>query len=492
MLFRFAAACLWITSTLAGTGPSSLYSLLNGQTFNPPGYTIVMYQSCMQNQNAGNPCGSFTRFETSNGQYSYQLYGPAPCSGSCCREFHLNLACGATLQMSGVNENPTCVYSATLSLPQVCGVDMTVGNEAASVSPSALPPTPTSTPTVTASTTGTNTGSSTETGTATPTQTASVSGTSTGTESGTATPTQTATSTETGTVTPTQTATATESASSTPLFQLIPYPSLTSTSTLTATSTPLFMITAYPTPSPVNVSATSTPLFMYTPYPSVVPNGTNPALDALLALIPPESPAAKILGGVAVGVVAIGALLFTINYFRKGGSVSGFIKKVESQKDAIAQAANLLPISEAEKQKLNAAINDPTSLLPPEAQQAVTIAENANVYKQQAIAALPLTETQKAALTNSVNSLQAAAVQHVQQTSVGAAVVSLIQPPVAPAPAPAPASSVTSASVLTPEPSLSFAPVPVPALSEPIHIAISPEDVAAVQAFLNAKKQATQ
>ena len=204
-----------------------------------------------------------------------------------------------------------------------------------------------------------------------------------------------------------------------------------------------------------------------------------------MSLIPPESPIAKILGGVAVGVVAIGALLFTINHFRKGGSVSGLIKKVESQKDAIAQAANLLPISEAEKQKLTAAINDPTSILPPEAQQVVSIAQNANVYKQQAIAALPLTETQKAALTNSVNSLQAAAVQHVQQTSVGAALTSLIQPPVAPSPAHA-------SSVLTPEPSLSFAPVPVPTPSEPIHIAISPEDVAAVQAFLDAKKQATQ
>lgn len=486
MFFRVATAFLWMTSALAGNGPSSLYSLLNGQTFNPPGYTIVMYQSCMQNQNAGNPCGSFTRFETSNGQYTYQLYGPAACSGSCCREFHLNFACGATIQMSGVNENPTCTYTATLTLPQVCGVDMTVGNEAASVSPSALPPTPTSTPTVTASTTATKTSSATVTGTATATQTASVSGTSTqtasgsgtstGTESGTATPTQTAsvsatstqtaTSTETGTAAPTQTATATESASSTPLFQLIPYPSSTSTTTRTATSTPLFMITAYPTPSPVNVSATSTPLFMYTAYPSVVPNGTNPALDALLALIPPESPAAKILGGVAVGIAGVGALLFTINYFRKGGSVSGFIQKVKSEKGAIQRAANFLPISDAEKQKLNAAVNDPTSLLPASAQKVVTIAENANAYKQQTIAALPLSDSQKSALTSTVDSLQAQAVQHVQQTPVGAAVVSLIQPPSSP----------------------SSPPPPQQTTEGPVHIAINAEDVAAVQAFLNSKK----
>jgi hypothetical protein len=227
------------------------------------------------------------------------------------------------------------------------------------------------------------------------------------------------------------------------------------------------MITAYPTPSPVNVSATSTPLFMYTAYPSVVPNGTNPALDALLALIPPESPVAKIMGGVAVGIAGVGALLFTINYFRKGGSVSGFIQNVKSQKGAIQQAANLLPISDAEKQKLNAAVNDPTSLLPPEAQKAVTIAENANVYKQQAIAALPLSESQKVALTSTVESLQTQAVQHVQQSSVGAAVVSLIQPP----------SDVVS-------------PPPQQTTEGPVHIAINAEDVAAVQAFLNAKKTA--
>ena len=61
----------------AGTGPSALYNALNGQTFNPPGYTIVMYQSCMQNQNAGNSCGSFSTFESSNGVYTNQLYGPA-------------------------------------------------------------------------------------------------------------------------------------------------------------------------------------------------------------------------------------------------------------------------------------------------------------------------------------------------------------------------------------------------------------------------------
>ena len=78
-LFALAAtvATLLTPLTMAvQNGPSSLYSLLNGQTFNPPGYTIVMYQSCVQNQNAGNPCGSFSGFQSAGGQYSYMLYGP--------------------------------------------------------------------------------------------------------------------------------------------------------------------------------------------------------------------------------------------------------------------------------------------------------------------------------------------------------------------------------------------------------------------------------
>ena len=229
MFFRLAALAVTLISTLANNGPSSLYTLLNGQTFNPPGYTIVMYQSCMQNQNSGNPCGSFSGYQSSNGQYTYQLYGPeAPVSPTCSRTFKLTLACGPTMQMSGVNENPTCVYSATLSLPQVCGVDFTVGSEVASISPTALPPTAssTTTPTITSSTTNTVTG--------------------------------------------------------TPLFQITAWPTTSSTMTLTATSTPLFMITAWPTTSPVNVSATSTPLKTLPPRWRCRPLGGSIALSWLV------------------------------------------------------------------------------------------------------------------------------------------------------------------------------------------------------------------
>ena len=346
MLFRLLTGALAATTAaFAQNGPSALYSVLNGLTFNPPGYTIVMYQSCMQNQNAGNPCGSFSGFQSSNGQYTHMLYGPeAPVSPSCSRTFKLALACGAAVSMSGVNENPTCVYSATLTLPQVCGVDLTVGNEVASVSPTALPPT--STPTRTETTTGTTTG--------TPTVTTST--------------TTTLTATPTGTATATLTATPTGTATSTPLFQITAFPTSTSTQTLTATATSLFMITAWPTTSPVNVSATSTPLYYYTPYPSVGSNETG-LLDLAASLTSSSSSTSIIIGSVALGIVGLAAVGGAVAYFRGGGSMSGFLNKVKSQQGALTKFADALPISAEQKAKLKGAVADPTSLIP-EAQRA--------------------------------------------------------------------------------------------------------------------------
>ena len=349
---------------LSGTGPSSLYTLLNGQTFNPPGYTVVAYQSCVQNQNAGNNCGSFTTYESSNGQYTYQKYGPAPCSGSCCRQFHLTLACGPTLQMSGVNENPVCTYSATLSLPEVCGVDMTVGNEAASVSPSALPPTPTST----------QTGTQTETATQTASVTITASGTTTATE------------------------TTTASSTSTPLFVITAFPTSTATSTLTATGTPLFMVTAWPTPSPVNVSATSTPLYYMTPYPSYDPtNGTGTNLLASVLSVAPAG-TATILGSVAVGIAGLGVIAFAVNHFRKGGSVSDLIGMAKANKGTFDKLVKDLPMDA----KMKAALQDPKSLLNPEQRAMAEKAEKAVQDPSQVLNQLPVSDALKAQLQSYV------------------------------------------------------------------------------------------
>lgn len=369
MISKFLSAIVGISSAMAGIGPQALYQLLNGQTFNPPGYTIVMYQSCMQNQNAGNPCGTFTTFEASNGVYTYQRYGPeAPVSTTCSRTFHLSLACGATMSMSGVNENPTCVYSATLTLPQACGIDMTVGNEAASVSGTAVPATPSSSYTGTIS--GTQTKTSSYTGTSSYSQT--ISGTGSGTPSGTPT--------------------------STPLFEITAYASRSVTPSIAVTTTPLFMVTAWPTVSPVNVSASTSPLFMYTAYPSYVPN----ASIVPVAASEPLSPTATILGAVAVGLVGLIAVGFVINHFRKGGTVGGLMKEVQSKKEELKKVASMLPLSEDQKAKLDKAISDPSSLLPVEAQKMV---ESVKEVKDKVVAALPISEEQKVQLNTAIASL---------------------------------------------------------------------------------------
>lgn len=369
MILKFLTAIVGLLPAMAIIGPQALYQLLNGQTFNPPGYTIVMYQSCMQNQNAGNPCGTFTTFEASNGVYTYQRYGPeAPVSTTCSRTFHLSLACGATMSMSGVNENPTCVYSATLTLPQACGIDMTVGNEAASVSGTAVPATPSSSYTGTIS--GTQTRSSTYTATSSYSQT--ISGTTSDTPNVTST--------------------------STPLFEITAYPSRSVTPSIAVTTTPLFMITAWPTVSPVNVSASTSPLFMYTAYPSYVPNTSV----VPVAASEPLSPTATILGAVAVGLVGLIAVGFAVNYFRKGGTVAGFMKEIESKKEEIKKVASMLPLSEEHKAKLDKALADPSSLLPVEAQKMV---ESVKEVKDKVVAALPISEEQKSQLNTAIASL---------------------------------------------------------------------------------------
>ena len=411
MLFRSALAIgCFFSSALGGIGPQALYNLLNGQTFNPPGYTIVMYQSCMQNQNAGNPCGSFSTFETSNGVYTRQLYGPAAAvSTTCSRTFYLTLACGATTSMSGVNENPTCVYSATLTLPQACGIDFTVGNEAASVSGTALPATPSSTRSETWSPTQTYSGTGTISQTQSQTATASFTYTGTNTGSGTYSQTGTPSFTYTGTNTLSQTATPTN------IYEFTLIPSKTVTPSVAATTTPLFMVTAWPTPSPVNVSATSSPRFMMTAYPT---NSSGAAAGGASLLenlgVAPGSSTATILGGVAVGAIAIAGVAYAVYYFRNGGSMSGLVNKIKENKDKIAGAIEtVVPMTEEQKAKLHAAVNDPTSLMPTSVQRVVEVAKNAEQYKQKAIASLPISEAQKAQLTTAVNSIQEKVVKRV-------------------------------------------------------------------------------
>ena len=437
-MLRLLSLATVVLTALAQNGPSSLYSLLNGQTFNPPGYTIVMYQSCVQNQNAGNPCGSFSGFQSSNGQYTHMLYGPeAPVSPTCSRTFKLALACGATVAMSGVNENPTCVYSATLTLPQVCGVNLMVGQEAASVSPTVAPA---------------------------------------------------ASMTSTQTITASMNA----SATSTPLYQVIysAFPSTTSTQTLTATSTPLFMITAWPTTSPVNVSATSTPLYYYTAYPSVQGNTTEGGglLGLAASLTGSSSSTSIIIGSVALGIVGIAAIGGGIAYMRNGGSVKGLMAKVEANKGAISQFTNALPISAEQKAKLQGAIADPSSLVP---SQVNSILEKAEGFKEQALQAQQsVLQILPPSVAEAVLAKEAVIHKLVQEqvNQKLASVASFVPLPVESITA----ATVTAATAATTGPvaaSVTATLEAVTAVPDLVQVAISPENIEAVKAFLAEKAE---
>ena len=429
---------------LAGTGPAVLYSRLNGLTFNPPGYTIVMYQSCMQNQNAGNPCGSFSTFESANGVYTTQLYGPeAPVSSSCSRTFRLAVACGATMSMSGVNENPTCVYSATLTLPEACGIDMTVGNEAASASGTVAPPT------------------------SSITRTSSAVSTSSGTLTNTPTFTMTSSSTITSSITSTESVSPVATLTSTPLFAMTAYPSRTTTPSVAVTTTPLFMVTGFPTPSPVNVSAAG---------------GGSSA--------PASSSTATILGAVAVGVLGIVLIAGAIIYFRNGGTLGGLMNKIKENKETIEKIAgnvtSALPISDEQKKAITGALADPLSVLPAEAQkiagqavaaagQVAAVAGKAQELKSQAIDALPISDEQKAMLTAAIDAKLAEAMKRIESTPVGVHVKSLAE--VAPA--------------ASPEPPAAAPPEPPAAEPTLVTVNISTEELASLREFM-ASKQASK
>ena len=470
MLFRIVSAIVGIVAAVAGNGPAVLYNRLNGVTFNPPGYTIVLYRSCMQNQNAGNPCGSFSTFESSNGVYTTQLYGPeAPVSPSCSRTFRLALACGATTSMSGVNENPTCVYSATLTLPEACGIDMTVGNEAASASGTVAPPTPSVTRSSTGSWTGTPSYTITSSGSITssvpPTYSVTISGSMSSsvpptysvTTSGSITSSGTSSYTITSSGTSTASVTGVASATSTPLFEITPYPSRSPTRSILSTTTPLFMVTAYPTTSPVNGSA------------------AGPSLLDTLGVTPGSS-TATILGAVAVGVLGIALIAGAVYYFRNGGTVDGLVKKFNENKDTIKKVtgsvADLLPLSEEQKKKIDSAIDNPSSVVPPQ------LVGKVEEYKKQVIDALPIRQDQKEKLNVSVNSLQGEVVKRIESTPIGTQLKTLVSPP----------PQLITEPITEPKPEPITEPKPEPAL---VAVHINTEDLESVREFLASKHTGT-
>jgi hypothetical protein len=252
------------------------------------------------------------------------------------------------------------------------------------------------------------------------------------------------------------------------------------------------MVTGFPTTSPVNGSGGGG-------------DGGPSILDTLG--VTPGSSTATILGAVAVGVLGIALIAGGIYYFKNGGTVKGLAKKFEENKETIKKVtgsvADLLPLSEEQKKKIDTAIDNPSSLVP---QEIIQVAEKAEQYKAQVIAALPVSAEQKANLTASVDALQKDLIKQVELSPIGSqikSVVSLVVPssaPVAAAPSPvaapaaapspvaeAPAAAPSTVAVTAPEPAPEQESVKEPSL---VAVQINAEDLESVRAFLEGKKTA--
>ena len=69
----------------------------------------------------------------SNGMYTYQLYSGG--SGTSCtspRSLRVMFTCNGTYSVQPAVEYARCAYQLTVETPDACGVDFTVGHEAAS------------------------------------------------------------------------------------------------------------------------------------------------------------------------------------------------------------------------------------------------------------------------------------------------------------------------------------------------------------------------
>jgi len=127
--------------------------------------------------------------------------------------------------------------------------------------------------------------------------------------------------------------------------------------------------------------------------------------------------------------------------------VGGLVKKFEENKDTIKQVtgsvADLLPLSKEQKDKIDATIDSPVSILPPEVQQVAgqvsAVAGKAKEYKEQIIAALPVSAEQKAEIAAKVAALQEDVMKRIESSPIGVHVKSLVEPPVAEPPAAEPA-----------------------------------------------------
>jgi hypothetical protein len=199
-----------------------------------------------------------------------------------------------------------------------------------------------------------------------------------------------------------------------------------------------------------------------TAYPSYNPNN-NSGLDMLAGLIgQAPSSVATILGGVAVGIVGLGALGFAINYLRKGGTIKGLFDIAKSNAGAAKNFLDKAPLPDSLREKVKQA---EAAAADPRAQAALQAVQDPHAAIQQAV--------------NSVGLPPSLALNLSQ----------ILPPTLTPVPAPLPASTpLPASSVSIPVlQQLASADSAAPLAPQTATIEVSAEHIEAIKALLASK-----
>jgi len=176
-------------------------------------------------------------------------------------------------------------------------------------------------------------------------------------------------------------------------------------------------------------------------------------------------------------VVAIGAIGAAVVYFRRGGTVGGLAKTISENKDKIKSVVNALPLTDAQKAKLEGVVDNPSSVLPPQATQMISQASAAIASVKSSLPPQAL---------EVVNSVQKSVEQKVA-VKLGIRPDEDLEAPSSPAPhssSPAPSSSsLAHSSSLAPSSSPAPTTVVVNSPATLLNVAITPEHLRVIQEY---------
>ena len=133
---KFLAISTLLSMASAAFGPITLFNSLAPRTISLNGYEIKPYMEVKKDNVS---LGVFNQYVVENGVYSHHLYSDGDSDVDCVSPNSLKLfiICGNTEFLGPVSHYQPCKYQALLQTPSACGVDFSVGDELAALTPSA-------------------------------------------------------------------------------------------------------------------------------------------------------------------------------------------------------------------------------------------------------------------------------------------------------------------------------------------------------------------